>query len=209
MRLLYIEDDEIDVLAMKRLLRAFKGVKMDVCKVMKDLARVELSNYDAIISDSNLPDATYKELRQVLPESKTTYISGSQIEDFDVWVKPISKEQLSTLIDQEDLVNLSYIKALAEGDLEYEQEMIAIALRVLPQRYAELIEAQNNEKSLHVAAHKTKSSYRVCGINNSLLSEIENLKGENFRDKAKKAKLLESVKTQIDKAISELKTMGN
>ena len=160
MNLLYIEDDEIDVLAMKRLLRKFDGVQMDVCKLVKELDHFDLSHYDAIISDSNLPDGSYKELQYLLPSNKTVFISGSEIENFEVWVKPITEFQLKELISTESMLDLSYIKGLADGDEEYEQEMISIAMKVLPERYTQLEEAMNNEEALHMAAHKTKNSNR-------------------------------------------------
>ena len=54
-KLLYIEDDEIDVLALKRLLRQFDDVELTVCKYIKDLLALDLSKFDSIISDANLP----------------------------------------------------------------------------------------------------------------------------------------------------------
>lgn len=205
MRLLYIEDDEIDVLALKRLLRSFKNVQMDVCKMLKDLIKIDLSNYDVIISDANLPDGSYKELRKLLPTKKTYFISGSEIEGFDVWVKPVSPEQLEGILTRDSLLDLTYIRDLADGDQDYEQEMIDIALKVLPQRYDELSKARYDQEALRKAAHKTKSSYRVCGINNTLLTELEGLKGAAFNNDILKNKLLKGVQSEIEKVIEELK----
>jgi hypothetical protein len=207
MRLLYIEDDEIDVLALKRLLRSFKSVQMDVCTLLRDLIKIDLSNYDIIISDANLPDGSYKELSKLLPPKKTHFISGSEIENFEVWIKPISLDQLEEILTRDSLLDLTYIRDLADGDAEYEQEMIGIALRVLPERLEELNRAKHDEQALRKAAHKTKSSFRVCGVNNSLLTELELLKGSAFSNENNKNKILNGVKDQIEKVIEELKEL--
>lgn len=204
MKILYIEDDEIDVLAMKRLLRDFEGIDLTVRNAVKDLDGLDYNDFDMIISDSNLPDGTYSELKDILPPEKTQFISGSDIDDFDVWLKPISKLQLETILYKETTIDMTYIKNLADGDASYEQEMIDLAKKVLPQRGEELHASKGNMQALKVAAHKTKSSYRVCGMNNSILTKLENLSSSEFSDISLKERLLQSVKIQIDAAVEEL-----
>ncbi|MDB4107933.1 hypothetical protein OAD66_07105 [Bacteroidia bacterium] len=208
-KLLYIEDDEIDVLALKRLLRQFDDVELTVCKYIKDLLALDLSKFDSIISDANLPDGSFKKLQTILPESKTQFTSGSKVEGVKAWIKPISTEQLLSILQKNSIVDLSYIEDLAEGDEEYEQEMIELALKVLPDRLNELCSSKNDEEALRRAAHKTKSSYRVCGINNSLLTELEGLKGRAFNDIDLKTSLLSKIEEEIESAIAELKSYKN
>ena len=205
MRLLYIEDDEIDVLAMRRLLKNFSEVKMDVCTSMDKVLAIEFANYDVIISDSNLPDGTHKELMEILPPHKTKFISGSDMPGFDAWLKPITLHQIKSLITKSSSIDLTYIKNLADEDSTYEKEMIEIALQILPQRMEQLTVAKDDFDKLKSAAHKTKSSFRVCGMNNALLTKIEDFTPIEFQDFSHKEAILKSINAQVEGAIRELK----
>ena len=171
-RLLYIEDDLIDVLALKRVLKNFEQVELTVCGTLEGISSLNFENFDFILSDSNLPDGSLNDLMAILPLDKTQFISGSEILGEDVWIKPIELDQIKSLFNRSIIVNMQYINELADGDDEYVQEMLDIAIRVLPERWSEISSSKNDIVELKKAAHKTKSSYRVCGIQNQWLVEL-------------------------------------
>lgn len=205
-KLLYIEDDVIDVLALKRTLRHFDSVELSVCGSFGELLELNLDEYDYVLSDSNLADAGLKDLKANLPLYKTQFISGSDLTGENVWIKPTTAEQLESLFNKNSVVNMQYINDLADGDDEYVQEMIDTALSVLPTRWQEIETNKNNIVELKKAAHKTKSSYRVCGIQNQWLVELEELNDSSFQSDQKEI-LISQIKKQIDQAIAELKKL--
>lgn len=205
-KLLYIEDDVIDVLALKRTLRHFDSVELSVCGSFGELLELNLDEYDYVLSDSNLADAGLKDLKANLPLYKTQFISGSDLTGENVWIKPTTAEQLESLFNKNSVVNMQYINDLADGDDEYVQEMIDTALSVLPTRWREIETNKNNIVELKKAAHKTKSSYRVCGIQNQWLVELEELNDSSFQSDQKEI-LISQIKKQIDQAIAELKKL--
>ncbi len=201
--LLYIEDDEIDVLALKRHLKGVSNLNLTVCQSLAEVKMVDLSLFNCIISDANLGDANYETLKQILAVHNVQFISGNQIEGEDIWVKPISKDNVERFISQSQIVNLKYIKELAEGDIDYEKDMIETTIRILPERLLAIKKSKNNINQLKKAAHKTKSSYRVCGIDNALLQKIEDLTDAN--DISEVSYLIAAVETEINTAVEELK----
>jgi len=205
-KLLYIEDDVIDVLALKRTLRHFDNVALSVCRSLGELLELNLDEYDYVLSDSNLPDAGLKDLKANLPLDKTQFISGSEITGENVWIKPTTAEQLESLFNKNSVVNMQYINDLADGDDEYVQEMIDTAISVLPTRWQSIETNKNNIVELKKAAHKTKSSYRVCGIQNQWLVELEELNDSSFQSDQKEI-LISQIKKQIEQAIAELKKL--
>lgn len=204
--LLYIEDDIIDVLALKRLLRNYEDVALTVCPSVASISDQNLDGFDFILSDSHLPDGNLSGLREILPLDKTKFISGTEIAGENVWTKPIGPDQLESILNKTKTVNLKYINDLADGDDAYVQEMIDTALAILPARWQEIEAAQSDIILLKKAAHKTKSSYRVCGIPSQWLVELEELDEVSF-DSDQKHLLLDRVKKQIDQAIAELNTL--
>ena len=206
--LLYIEDDTIDLLAMKRVLRNINDVELTVCSTLLDIASHDLAKFDFILSDSNLPDGGISDLKKILPLGKTQFISGSEISGEDVWVKPIDLEQIKFVLTKFNIVNMDYINDLADGDDEYVLEMLETALRVLPDRWKELDSAKDDLVLLKKAAHKTKSSYRVCGIENKWLVELEELNEASFKEEHKSI-LLNQINKQILQAVEELQKLKN
>jgi hypothetical protein len=206
--LLYIEDDTIDLLAMKRVLRNINDVELTVCSTLLDIASHDLAKFDFILSDSNLPDGSISDLKKILPLGKTQFISGSEISGEDVWVKPIDLEQIKFVLTKFNIVNMDYINDLADGDDEYVLEMLETALRVLPDRWKELDSAKDDLVLLKKAAHKTKSSYRVCGIENKWLVELEELNEASFKEEHKSI-LLNQINKQILQAVEELQKLKN
>lgn len=206
--LLYIEDDAIDILALKRILRNFDDIVLHTCGTLSEVEQLDLTVYDFILSDSNLPDGGLTQLKKILPPSKTQFISGSEVSGENIWVKPIDLSYLRSLLQTNNIVNLQYINDLADGDDEYVIEMIDTALGVLPKRWTELDTCRNDLVLLKKAAHKTKSSFRVCGIQNDWLTEIEGLDESSFKSEQKDI-LLNQVKKQIDQAVQELQKIKN
>ena len=205
-RLLYIEDDLIDVLALKRVLKNFEQVELTVCGTLEGISSLNFDNFDFILSDSNLPDGSLNDLKTILLLDKTHFVSGSEILGEDVWIKPIELDQIKSLFNRSTIVNMRYINELADGDDEYVQEMLDTALRVLPHRCAAISSSKNDIIQLKKAAHKTKSSYRVCGIQNQWLVELEELNESSF-DSEHKDILLAQIHKQIQQALVELTSL--
>jgi|GEM_PF-3209105 len=202
-RLLYIEDDFIDVLALKRVLKNFEHVAFSVCGTLEGISSLNLENFDFILSDSNLPDGSLNDLKAILPLDKTQFVSGSEILGEDIWIKPIELDQIKALFNRSTIVNMRYINELADGENEYVQEMLDLAIRVLPERWTEISSSKNDIVQLKKAAHKTKSSYRVCGIQNQWLVELEELNESSFNSEQKDI-LLAQIYKQIQQALGEL-----
>lgn len=207
LHILYIEDDEIDLLAFKRLISGNPSISLSSCSTFKELKELNVSNFQIILSDSNLPDADYFKLKDFLPKGRTQFISGTVIDGEEVWQKPLSQEQFEGLLQRFCTVNLKYIKDLADGDADYEKDMIETALRVLPDRLLSIKEASDDYVLLAKAAHKTKSSYRVCGIDNKILSNLEEECKSSQPNKKKILELVADLKDQIKQAIDELKDL--
>lgn len=203
LKLLYIEDDVIDVLALKRTLRHFENIELEISGTIAEVKLLNLNEFDIILSDANLPDGTLNDLKAILPADKTQYISGSDLTGDDIWVKPIHAEQIKSLFNKNSILNMQYINDLADGDDEYVQEMIDTAISVLPTRWKEIESNKNDLVQLKKAAHKTKSSYRVCGIQNQWLVELEELNDSSFRSEQKEV-LLAQINKQIKQALDEL-----
>ncbi len=204
-KLLYIEDDDVDILTLKRLLKSYDEVELSICSSFQNLVKLDLSNYDAIISDSNLTDADYLKLKRHMGGlPNVQFISGSSIVGEPVWLKPINKENLETLCCFRNVINLDYIENLAQGDADFEIDMIETALRILPERLVEMKQSADSLKELKLATHRTKSSYRVCGIDPALLNEVEEMSEVDFCNKVKLQAILKSIYTTTDKAIKEL-----
>ena len=205
-RLLYIEDDLIDILALKRVLKNFEQVELTVCATLEGITSLNFENFDFILSDSNLPDGSLNDLKAILPLDKTHFVSGSEILGEDVWIKPIELDQIKSLFNRITIVNMRYINELADGENEYVQEMLDIAIRVLPERWSEISSSKNDIVELKKAAHKTKSSYRVCGIQNQWLVELEELNESSFHSEQKEI-LLTQIYKQIQQALVELTSL--
>jgi hypothetical protein len=205
-RLLYIEDDLIDILALKRVLKNFEQVELTVCGTLEGISSLNFENFDFILSDSNLSDANLNDLKAILPRDKTQFISGSEILGEDIWLKPIELDQIKSLFNRSTIVNMRYINELADGENEYVQEMLEIALRVLPERWSEISASKNDIVQLKKAVHKTKSSYRVCGIQNQWLEDLVELNESSFHSEQKEI-LLAQIYKQIQQALVELTSL--
>ncbi|MFT6112377.1 MAG: hypothetical protein ACJA19_000872 [Bacteroidia bacterium] len=205
-RLLYIEDDLIDILALKRVLKNFEQVELTVCGTLEGITSLNFENFDFILSDSNLPDGSLNDLKAILPRDRTQFISGSEILGEDIWIKPILLDQIKSLFNRITIVNMRYINELADGENEYVQEMLDIAIRVLPEQWNEISSSKNDIVELKKAAHKTKSAYRVCGIQNQWLEDLEELNESSFHSEHKEI-LLAQIYKQIQQALVELTSL--
>lgn len=201
-KLLYIEDDEIDLLAMKRVLFHFPEIELSSCKSYRELKKIDLTEFSIILCDSNLPDADYKILSSYLPLCKTHFVSGT-IRD-EVLLKPVKKEELESIFYSNKNINLNYIKEVSDGDITYEMDIIKTAIRILPERLNVLVGATHDLKLLKKAAHKAKSSYRVLGMENKNLTSLESLDDSQYKDKRYVQNLVALVSKQIKDAIAEL-----
>ncbi|MBO6515846.1 MAG: Hpt domain-containing protein [Bacteroidia bacterium] len=201
-RLLYIEDDNIDVLSLKRLLNGLHLIELTICKSFQEVRNLNLREVDCILCDSNIPDVSFDELKEYVKKSRVQYVSGSSNNDPDVWEKPLDQNRVIEFVFGHAGINLSYIDKLADGDALYEAEMLETAIELLPQRITQLKSAMNDIDKLKFAAHRTMSSFRVCGLDVSWLQEIEQLTASNL---VEVESLVARVESQADLAMIQLK----
>jgi len=199
-RLLYIEDDAIDVIAIRR-----QRLDVHICSSFKELKMNDLSTFDHVLCDSNLPDASYLDLKEYLKDFPVRFISGSAIPGEDVWVKPIEYHHLVEFLFDSFHVNLKYINSLAEGDMAYQKEMLDTAIDILPKRWAALDANRTEMSLLKLAAHKTLSSFRVCGIDPTSLHHLYDLTEKTSINDAQISHILVVIEKQISHAVTQLK----
>ncbi len=204
-QVLYIEDDEVDLLWWQRITRTEQNISTTFKESLSDVAGVDLSAFDLIICDANLPDADFKSLKDYFKnETHVHFLSGALIEGERIIEKPISLSHILALLEPE-VIDLSYIKTLSEGDVVYEQEMIRTALKVMPDRLKLLREMGYDITKIRTAAHKAKSSFRVCGMDSTALEVLEDL-GEGTFERKKVDELFDKIERQILSALRDLET---
>ena len=122
-----------------------------------------------------------------------------------MYAKPLSSQDLENILTSVKVINLKYIQDLADGDAEYEREMIEMAISVLPDRFKAIQQAETVE-DLKQAAHKAKSSFRVCGLKSS---ELEVLDSEDMEELPKEeiSKLIDQIGEKTNVAIKELQRL--
>ncbi len=207
--LLYIEDDDIDILLLRRLIKPLHTINLDIVGTFQNLRQLDLSNYDLILSDSNLPDADYATLMQYLQNTNVQFVSGIGEPEQNVWAKPIDLKLLLNRLYRDAEPQLNYIEELADGDMNFKREMITTALEILPERKSSLQKTNLKGSDLKKVAHKTISSFRVCGMDTSVLSMLETEAVKPSANDELIKNLIALVVHQIDTGIKMLKAALN
>ena len=194
MKILYIEDDQIDQMGFRRLCKLVDAeidfVMVDSLESLKKLE--SLDAFDLIFSDMFLGDGDINGVLEVLGGIQPYILSGEVdpnfIQDFvkapfkAVFEKPLSKGNLEKLIghksekEEEEVeeireedytaIKLANLHRLSKGSNKEMIELMDIALDLLPQRLGELEEGfeEGNWKKVHLSAHAAKGVSRLVGI---------------------------------------------
>ncbi|MDW3651158.1 MAG: response regulator [Bacteroidia bacterium] len=194
MKILYIEDDQIDQMGFSRLCKKLNAeisyVIVDSLESLKKLE--ELDSFDLIFSDIFLGDGDINKVLELLGEIQPYILSGEAdpgfIQEFvkapfkGVYEKPLTKEILEEVmglkseeteslveeIREEDYtaIKLANLHRLSKGSNKEMIELMEIALDLLPQRLEELEEGFEEEDwgKVHFSAHSAKGVSRLVGI---------------------------------------------
>jgi DNA-binding NtrC family response regulator len=229
MHILYIEDDQVDRMAFKRMIKKVDSLScLCVASVQAGLEELAQNDYELIITDHNLPDGSAFD---VLKESKLPVIVTSGISEdpretsfesagaISFMVKPISAYDLKKILARlqpqavapAELFDLTYLKELSDEDQEFETEMISIYLDEVPPSLSKLKREidQNQWQAASETVHKLKSKIRIMGLRHAL--QLSSLVEEAFRYEKiddetlqKAGQLIQSLETSLAPA-SQLK----
>ncbi len=116
------------------------------------------------------------------------------------------------MIQQEKIVDLSYVKGMASGNMDLIKEMIDIFISQVPE-FLEDMKTYHDKKdwyNLGLVAHKAKSSVAVMGMERqaAALKNLEMLAKEE-KDVDKYIDIINIFKEDCQKAIQELEIIKN
>ena len=191
MKILYIEDDRIDQLAFKRLVKKIPGLACELSSyVAEGVARIQQGNFDLILSDHRLSDGSAMDVLKAAGGTPVIVTSGTQYpEEVEAvlkagaiahLLKPISLEQVEEVLakiapnhpadqaptNSKEAFDLSYLYSLSDGDTSFEKEMLEIFVQEVPQSLASLQQelSANNWASCAELVHRLRSKIRILGL---------------------------------------------
>ncbi len=200
--ILYIEDDTIDQMAFKRIMKQVKDVSYHIENNVNDLP-ILLSEhtYDLIITDYHLSDGSAHDVIACAKGIPVLVVTGTlRAQDRDhldnagaiAYIsKPLHKKDFLAIIhmilEEVDLqsfqFDLTYLKELSQGEPVFEEEMLQLFIQEAPENLAALKHAlkQENYKEAEYWVHKLKSKLRLMGMHKlrAWADEIEH----NFKHK--------------------------
>jgi CheY-like chemotaxis protein/HPt (histidine-containing phosphotransfer) domain-containing protein len=172
MKVLYIEDDIIDQMAVRRITEkcSYELQFVNSIKEANDILQAE--KFDLIITDFYLGDGTAEEILTMVTNQKIVLITQKPLDSFHAngnilysITKPLN-ESIFEIANKVQPLDFTYFNSLTEGDINFQIELLDTALQVLPsalEKVNEAIESLNFER-LKFEAHKMKSGARVIGI---------------------------------------------
>ncbi len=172
MKVLYIEDDIIDQMAVRRIAEKCSCELFFVNSIKEANDILQAEKFDLIITDFNLGDGTAEDVLKLVTNQKIVLITEKPLDSFNAnsnilysTTKPFN-ESIFEIVNQVQPLDLTYFNSLTEGDLLFQIELLDTALQILPsalEKVNEAIKALNFEQ-LKFEAHKMKSGARVIGI---------------------------------------------
>jgi len=195
-KILLIEDDIVDQLAIKRLIqKATKIHDIDTAiSVMEANTKLLEKNFDLVITDYNLNDGTAVELSNLLKDTPFIILSGNEThfldhsftsnaikhltKDFDMeYLEEVSR--IISAIEKEEIPSLTnfdiqILNNQFDEDKTQIKEIIDLFLQKHPKDLAALEEASTRAEweVLNDIAHRVKSNYRLFGFKElSLVAE--------------------------------------
>lgn len=179
MRVLYIEDDSIDIIAFKRLAEKL-NVEYTILHSMSEVEEhfTKPRIYDLIISDFYLNESNANDFIHYFNDFNVSLISSKEkinslvnTTNFQFIEKPLN-ENAFTNRTKIITLDLTYFNELAGDDMQFKIEMFDVALKSLSEsicKLQEIIILKDFEK-IKFEVHKMKSGIRVFGAN--MISEI-------------------------------------
>lgn len=172
MKVLYIEDDIIDQMAVRRLADKCSCELLFVNSIKEANDILQAEKFDLIISDFNLGDGTAEDVLKLVTNQKIILITDKPLDSFNAngnllysTTKPIN-ESIFKITNKSQPLDLTYFNSLTEGDINFQVELLDTALQILPSALEKVNEAFEslNFAQLKFEAHKMKSGARVIGI---------------------------------------------
>lgn len=179
MKVLYIEDDSIDIIAFKRLAEKL-NVEYTILQSLSEVEEHFLKPriYDLIISDFYLNESNANDFIHYFNDFNVSLISSKEkinslvnTTNFQFIEKPLN-ENAFTNRTKTITLDLTYFNELAGDDIQFKIEMFEVALKSLSDSIVKLQEfiKQKDFDKIKFEVHKMKSGIRVFGAN--LISEI-------------------------------------
>lgn len=172
MKVLYIEDDLIDQMAVRRLADKCSCELLFVNSVKEAKVVLQAEKFDLIITDFNLGDGTAEDVLKLVTKQKIVLITQKPLDSFNAngnilyaTTKPVN-ESVFNITNTSQTLDLSYFNALTAGDKNFQIELLDTALQIVPSALEKVNEALKslNFEQLKFEAHKMKSGARVIGI---------------------------------------------
>ena len=172
MKVLYIEDDIIDQMAVRRLADKCSCELLFVNSIKEANDILQAEKFDLIISDFNLGDGTAEDVLKLVTNQKIILITDKPLDSFNAngnllysTTKPIN-ESIFKITNKSQPLDLTYFNSLTEGDINFQVELLDTALQILPSALEKVNEAFESLNFEHIKfeAHKMKSGARVIGI---------------------------------------------
>lgn len=180
MKLLYIEDDKIDQMALKRFADS-KGITVSIAdSKAQALSILEQGNFDFILIDFFLGDATAQDIMHFINfQHVGIFTDENNCEDINqtnslyYFTKPLDNKQFQVIADTQ--LNLTYFDSLTDEDNEFKKEILTLGIQTIPLSLSSLslaFESKNFEK-IKFEAHKLKSGVRVFGFD--IIEDLESI----------------------------------
>ena len=122
LKILIIEDDVIDQLALTRLIKK-NGLNCEVTVAMKiheSIKLIDANNFDLVICDLNLPDGKAFDLKELIRKQAFVLLSGHI--DPDIIKEATHFGAIKVLQKSSDLMQLTFISELIKSMLDEERE---------------------------------------------------------------------------------------
>ena len=229
MHILHIDDDLVDRLTFKRVLRKFSEISCDsVAYVAEGETSLKTNTYNLIVSDYRLNDGSALDVLAYAGDTPVVVLSGSHhAEEVDMLInagaidclaKPITVQVfeafLATFTSEDPIASvsfdLSYLEELAEGDEEFTRQMLSIFVAEVPEALEQLIGELASEQWLAGAetVHKLKSKIRILGMHATYTHAEKaerDLRAEIFTEETSAS--IDLLKTDLSASIPLVKKM--
>ncbi len=169
---LYLEDDKIDQMIMQRFVESLKDVSLEIITTLQSTSKLDLNNYNLIISDANLSDANPQDIIKFFQGINSFFlISGAKIKNVIHILKPLHLSSFKVMLKSCG-INLDIRISGSLDDDEHRREILNLAITVLPKRIDAIINSWPSQVFIAQNVHKAISSFRVLGLDTTILDRI-------------------------------------
>lgn len=197
---LYVDDDEFDILWLERISKKYSNVQV----ISKNDFGVEdeLNNYDFTIIDLNQPTISSIRIMALSTDSRVLVISGEP-NDKSVLYKSHIDEMFATLVVEKQ-VSMSKFKAIYDTGTKPYLELIETAQLILTKRLASLMSSDIFIDGFDNLIHKTISTFLYCGMSTDVLKTMQDKQKGSYEEKTECRYYMPIVIKQINIALNEL-----